>query len=90
MDLEKKIPDQENAFVRSVYDSMFNFTQDAIAILDTEMHIIRSNKPFIEIAKDYSSSTDIGNIFDLIRDEDYRKSFFVCPRRQYLDEGDHA
>ena len=54
---------------------MFNFTQDAIAILDTEMHIIRSNKPFIEIAKDYSSSTDIGNIFDLIRDEDYRKSF---------------
>ena len=75
MDLEKKIPDQENAFVRSVYDSMFNFTQDAIAILDTEMHIIRSNKPFIEIAKDYSSSTDIGNIFDLIRDEDYRKSF---------------
>ena len=71
MDLEKKIPDQENAFVRSVYDSMFNFTQDAIAILDTEMHIIRSNKPFIEIAKDYSSSTDIGNIFDLIRDEDY-------------------
>ena len=75
MDLEKKIPDQENAFVRSFYDSMFNFTQDAIAILDTEMHIIRSNKPFIEIAKDYSSSTDIGNIFDLIRDEDYRKSF---------------
>ncbi len=75
MDLKKKLPDQDNTFVRAVYDSLFNFTQDAVVFLDKGMNIIKSNKPFTEITKYCLSSADIGNIFDLIRDEDDRKSF---------------
>ena len=75
MDLKKKLPDQDNTFVRAVYDSLFNFTKDAVVFLDKGMNIIKSNKPFTEITKYCLSSADIGNIFDLIRDEDDRKSF---------------
>lgn len=65
----------EATFVRSVYNSMFNFTQDAISLLDTELNIIRANIPFMNIARNYSPSTEISHIFDLIRNEDDRRCF---------------
>lgn len=75
--MDRNLHDQhkENSFVTSAYDSMFTFTQDAIVLLDTELNIVKSNMPFMDIAQNYSSSSEIRNIFDLIRDEDDRKSF---------------
>lgn len=76
MDLIKNNHQETEAtFVRSVYNSMFNFTQDAISLLDTELNIIRANIPFMNIARNYSPSTEISHIFDLIRNEDDRRCF---------------
>ena len=76
MDLIKNNHQETEAtFVRSVYNSMFNFTQDAISLLDTELNIIRANIPFMNIARNYSPSSEISHIFDLIRNEDDRRCF---------------
>ena len=79
MDRKVSKPDGNNTnpFACSIYDSMFNFTQDAVAIFDTKLNVLKSNGPFTKIVKDYLPGLDPDecNIFDLIPEESDRKDF---------------
>ncbi len=75
MDQKAITTNNEFDYIKAVYDSMFNFTQDAVALLDNKLNIVRSNVPFAEIAKNYSSLPSVKNIFDLILNEDDRNIF---------------
>ena len=66
---------KENSFVNSAYDSMFHFTEEAIALFDTDLNIVRSNKHFDDLALLYSAAQNQGSIFDLITDKDDNRSF---------------
>jgi len=66
---------KENSFVTSAYDSMFNFTDGAIALFDTDLNIVRSNKHFDDLALLYSATPKQGSIFDLITSKDDNRSF---------------
>lgn len=66
---------KENSFVNSAYDSMFHFTEEAIALFDTDLNIVRSNKHFDDLALLYSAAQKQGSIFDLITDKDDNRSF---------------
>jgi len=66
---------KENSFVTSAYDSMFHFTEGAIALFDTDLNIVRSNKHFDDLALLYSATPKQGSIFDLITNKDDNRSF---------------
>ena len=75
MDLNLYDQHEKNSFVNSAYDSMFNFTEEAIALFDTDLNIVRSNKRFNELALIYSLTSKNENILDLIKDKADNKNF---------------
>lgn len=67
---------ENKSFLCSAYDSMFCFTEEAIAMFDCDLNIVRSNEHFKDIALVYSAAYKQENILDLITDEDDTRSFF--------------
>lgn len=67
---------ENESFVCSAYDSMFNFTEEAIAMFDRDLNIVRSNEHFNELVLLYSTASKKDNILDLIKDEEDISSFY--------------
>ena len=66
---------ENKSFLCSAYDSMFNFTEEAIAMFDCDLNIVRSNKRFKELEMIYSLTSKNENILDLFTDKDDSNSF---------------
>ena len=67
---------ENKSFLCSAYDSMFNFTEEAIAMFDCDLNIVRSNEHFKDLTLVYSAASKQENILELITDEDDTRSFF--------------
>lgn len=68
-------PDNKNtcegkSSILSAFDSMFNFTQDAVVLFDLNLNIIRSNQKFNDLPNSHPASSGGENVFNFFGDKE--------------------